>query len=208
MAEGNENGNLQSLAVHFQGNDRRLAVLAFVVGGTRGEGGFKLDDFVVNSEFLGGFWSDEGGVVPCEFGNWIGRFLEPAVIDPAAVIDRGVSGEDHVELVLGRRDGLGVRDIGGGVAGKGGSRGGVGVAGIEAVFQQALPSCLVFGESRFHRYKCRSGLTFLPFPSDEFSLFRKQREQQLKLRHAIGIERQDHRLDDRISTARAAGIAP
>ena len=96
LAEGNEDRNFKRLAVHGDLDDGRLAVFAFAIGtdigvfalhSEHGSDGFDFDDLVVDADILGGFRRDESGVVPGEFGNRIGHFLEPGVIDPAAVID-------------------------------------------------------------------------------------------------------------------------
>ena len=103
LAEGDEHRNFQRLSVHHQTDHRRGAVLRLIVRRARSERRFELDDLIVNAEFLGGLRSDQRDVVPSELGNRIGSFLQPAVVDPAAVEDRRVSGENHFQRILGRR---------------------------------------------------------------------------------------------------------
>ena len=50
------------------------------------------------AEVMRGARADEDGVIPCEFGDGAGKFLQPAVVGEAAVVDRGVGPEDHFEL--------------------------------------------------------------------------------------------------------------
>ena len=100
LTERNKNGKFQGFAVHRHLDQRRLAVLTFsirtnfgvfILGNAfntdHGTGRLKRDDLIVNTKFFRRFWGDKNRVVPSEFGNRIGSFLEPAVVNPATIVN-------------------------------------------------------------------------------------------------------------------------
>ena len=106
LAEGNQDGKFKRLSVESDLDHRRGAILTFAIGANRSVFAFygyeskslglglELQDLVIDTEFLGGLGSDEGRIIPSQFGNRVGHFLQPTVVDVAAVVNGGIGGEN------------------------------------------------------------------------------------------------------------------
>ena len=112
MTEGNQNGNLHSSRLSLDENHWRPRPLALSYRGLRsvfnltedGNIGFwlKLLNRFVDAELLGGFRRHQSSVVPRELRNGIRGLLKPAVVDVAAIPDRGICEEVDFDTLPGR----------------------------------------------------------------------------------------------------------
>ena len=60
-----------------------------------------------NAQIPGRFGAEQNGVVPSQFGDRVGQFLQPAVVVVAAVIHLGIAIKNDIQLALGRRGAVG-----------------------------------------------------------------------------------------------------
>ena len=207
LAEGNHHGDFDLGAVHLELDHRGGPAFAFAVGSLRAVPSFKSHDLVVDAHFLGGFRRDHRRVVPRLLCDRVRGFLQPTVVDPAAVVNRGVGGEDDVEGFI-RRNGQGghgrVRNLDLGDL--------VGGSGVEAFAEQLAPRLAAFAADRFegllHRVVGRRRFAFGAFTGDQLAVVGKESGKDFQLAGAVGVERQDHRLDDRVNAVGRAGVGP
>ncbi len=123
LPEGDQNRKIPRHSIDSHRHHRGHAVLAFIICGAASKFDLGIDDVIVNTECLCRPRSDENRVVPGDLGDRVGKFLKPAVVDPAAIVDGVIRSEDEVEVVQARRDRDGPRDIRSGISSQSRSRG-------------------------------------------------------------------------------------
>ena len=207
LAEGNHDRDLDLGAIHLELDHRGGAAFAFAVGSLRAVPGFKSDDLVVDPHLLRGLRRDQCGIIPRLLGDRIGSFLEPAIVDPATVVDRGVGGEHNVEGVLRRSCRSGDRRVRNFDFGDF-----VGRTGMESFAEQLAPWLTALAADRFegllHRVVGGRWGAFRTFAGDQLAVVSEQGGEDFQLAGTVGIERQDHRLDDRVNAVDCAGVGP